>query len=155
MNLFDWSFDKINTDSNNQKNGNILSNNQPAMEQFFFWCSFYLSCKTFFSMCETLKNNVFTGDFVIFYLSSQLKKKMNFWLLKCICLLRKMLFSQVKFFIYFYSVEPSKKTPVIFFHLLSRVKLFFFSEKVGISRNCILTLPSTFLLFFSLSSYWK
>lgn len=25
-------------------------------------------------MCETLKNNVFTGDFVIFYLSSQLKK---------------------------------------------------------------------------------
>lgn len=74
MNLFDWSFDKINTDSNNQKNGNILSDNQPAMEQFFFWCSFYLSCKTFFSMCETLKNNVFTGDFVISYLSSQLKK---------------------------------------------------------------------------------
>lgn len=56
------------------KNGNILSDNQPNMELFFFWCSFYLSCKTFFSMCETLKNNVFTGDFVIFYLSSQLKK---------------------------------------------------------------------------------
>lgn len=52
------------------------------------------------------------------------------------------------FLIYFYSVEPSKKTPVIFFHLLSRVKLFFFSEKVGISQNCILTLLSTFLLFF-------
>lgn len=29
-------------------------------------------------MCETLKNNVFTGDFVIFYLSSQLKKKKEF-----------------------------------------------------------------------------
>lgn len=37
---------------------------------------------------------------------------------------------------------------MIFFHLLSRVKLFFFSEKVGISQNCILTLLSTFLLFF-------
>lgn len=39
---------------------------------------------------------------------------------------------------------------MIFFHLLSRVKLFFFSEKVGISQNCILTLLSTFLLFFFL-----
>lgn len=46
-------------------------------------------------MCETLKNNVFTGDFVIFYLSSQLKK--NEFLTVEICFLRKMLFSQVKF----------------------------------------------------------
>lgn len=77
------------------------------------------------------------------------KKK---WIFDCWNLFvfsEKCCFHRWSFFIYFYSVEPSKKTPVIFFHLLSRVKLFFFfSEKVGISRNCILTLFSTFLLFF-------